>query len=92
MRGIRMDAGSLVSPEGTEGYSAVGEGNLLNEWREFTTVETFPITGRGLIHIIQTDSPPALGELVILDGEVHKVTGVEWPMRNGCMGILIEIV
>lgn len=57
------------------------------ETPEFTTLETFTITGRGTVHVVAVSDedlnnrePRTLVEkFVLLDGELRKVRGVETP-------------
>lgn len=58
--------------------------------RELTTLETFPITGRGTAHTVHVgDEPPKLDDRVLLDGEVCRVTGVGWPIIRGITSIIV---
>lgn len=53
----------------------------------FTTIESFPIKGRGMLHhvevsdvdLIERDPRTLAGKDVILDGELRRVRGVETP-------------
>lgn len=59
--------------------------------REFTTIETFDITGRGTAHVIHVDgAAPERHEVVRLDGIVCEVVGVEHPIRRGMTAILVQ--
>lgn len=65
--------------------------------RELTTVETVEITGRGTLHIVQVGNElPKVGDGVLLDGDVRRVTGVDAhitnprrPTRDGFAGIIV---
>lgn len=54
---------------------------------EFTTLETFTITGRGMVHVVAVsdedlanrDPRTLVEKFVRLDGELRKVRGVETP-------------
>ena len=54
---------------------------------EFTTLETFSITGRGMVHVVavsdedlnERDPRTLVEKFVLLDGELRKVRGVETP-------------
>jgi len=59
--------------------------------RELTTVETFTIAGRGTAHVVHVgDDAPKPNENVLLDGVPCRVTGGEWPIRNGLTTILVS--
>lgn len=48
---------------------------------EFTTLETFTITGRGTVHVVENthdvDPSTLIEKVVLLDGELRKVTAFE---------------
>jgi hypothetical protein len=59
--------------------------------RKFITVDTFRLTSGNTAHTVYVGkSAPNLGEYVVLDGQIGRVTGVEWPIKGGYTAIIVE--
>lgn len=66
---------------------------ILGAMREFTTVDTFEITGRGTAHTVHVgDTPPNVGERVVLDSTECVVDGVMLPALNGLTALVVTPV